>query len=260
MVSHVLAERKAMSLTKNHFVVQLYYAFQSLNELYLVMEYLIGGIFIFLNYLGDLASLLAAWGVFPDNMARFYTAEVTLALEYLHKNGITHRDLKPDNILLNEEGHIKLTDFGLSRISVPGQESTFNGVSTSETLTRLNAMSTRSRNNVERKITQKGKMKETGSYYNESSENYSPVQKSFRDRASTRHHLLGTPDYLASELLLGFEHGHEVDWWSLGICLYEWLHGFPPFTDETPEAIFSNILDYTRSIFGKLFTNSPIRP
>jgi serine/threonine-protein kinase greatwall len=73
-----------------------------------VMEYLVGG---------DLKSLLSIYGYFDENMAVFYVAEITLALEYLHSHGIIHRDLKPDNMLLTDRGHVKLTDFGLSRIS-----------------------------------------------------------------------------------------------------------------------------------------------
>nr|CAD7610195.1 unnamed protein product [Timema genevievae] len=73
------------------------------------MEYMVGG---------DLKSLLGMYGYFDENMAVFYTAEVTLALQYLHNHGIVHRDLKPDNMLLSHQGHVKLTDFGLSRISV----------------------------------------------------------------------------------------------------------------------------------------------
>src|SRR6185437_9454298 len=79
-------------------------------SIFKVMEYLIGG---------DLSSLLQNFERFEEEMARMYTAEVVLALEYLHNNGITHRDLKPDNMLITSEGHIKLTDFGLSRISIP---------------------------------------------------------------------------------------------------------------------------------------------
>lgn len=72
------------------------------------MEYMVGG---------DLKSLIGYFGYMEESMARFYTAEVCLALEYLHSHGIVHRDLKPDNMLLSREGHVKLTDFGLSRIS-----------------------------------------------------------------------------------------------------------------------------------------------
>jgi serine/threonine protein kinase len=87
MVSHVMAERKVLSLSNNPFVVKLYYAFQSEENLYLVMEYLIGG---------DLSSVLAAFGTFEEDMVRIYAAEVALALEYLHLNSIVHRDVKPD--------------------------------------------------------------------------------------------------------------------------------------------------------------------
>ncbi|RKP04234.1 hypothetical protein CXG81DRAFT_8552, partial [Caulochytrium protostelioides] len=180
MVSHVLAERRVLALSKNPYVVSLYFAFQNKDYLYLVMEYLIGG---------DLSTLLSAFGTFDNDMIRQYGAEVALALGYLHKNGITHRDLKPDNMLIGAEGHIKLTDFGLSRISVPEQDQ---GVTT-----------------------------------------HSPEKM---------HNVLGTPDYLAPELLLGLAHGFPVDWWAFGICLYEFATGSPPFSDESPELIFRNIL------------------
>jgi serine/threonine protein kinase len=88
MVSQVLAERHVLSLSKNEFVVRLFYAFHSNEYLYLVMDYMIGG---------DLSCLLTAWGSIPEDICRIYGAEVTLALEYLHVNGIVHRDLKPDS-------------------------------------------------------------------------------------------------------------------------------------------------------------------
>jgi hypothetical protein len=104
MVSQVLAERQVLGLLDNPYVVKLYYAFHSKQHLYLVMEYLIGG---------DLRSLLDSWGVFPPDFCRMYAAEVILALEYLHKNQIIHRDLKPDNMLVDSQGHLKLTVFVL---------------------------------------------------------------------------------------------------------------------------------------------------
>lgn len=72
-----------------------------------------------------------------------------------------------------------------------------------------------------------------------------------KSRRTRRHHesnkaILGTPDYLAPELLLGIEHGPAVDWWALGICMFEWLCGYPPFADDSPEAIFSNILNHRK--------------
>lgn len=85
-------------------------------------------------------------------------------------------------------------------------------------------------------------------------------RRSIREKFSNSRGLLGTPDYLACELLLGFDHGPEVDWWSLGVCLYEWMMGFPPFTDESVEAIFGNILDYSRSMFGELATTCVRNP
>lgn len=109
MQSQVIAERNALALTNSAFCVKLFYCLQSSNNIFLVMEYLIGG---------DLKSLLNIYGFFDEKMARFYTAEVAKALSYLHKHSIIHRDLKPDNILLTAKGHIKLTDFGLSKVGI----------------------------------------------------------------------------------------------------------------------------------------------
>lgn len=108
MASQVVIERNALAITRSPYCVQLFYSLQSVSCVYLVMEYMVGG---------DLKSLLGMYGYMEESMAAFYTAEVCLALEYLHSHGIVHRDLKPDNMLLSREGHVKLTDFGLSKIS-----------------------------------------------------------------------------------------------------------------------------------------------
>ncbi|XP_041466630.1 serine/threonine-protein kinase greatwall-like [Lytechinus variegatus] len=109
MAAQVTAERDALALSKSPFIVHLYYSIQTTKYIYLVMEYLIGG---------DVKSLLHVCGYFDERTALMYTAEVVLALEYLHKHNIIHRDLKPDNMLISNDGHIKLTDFGLSKISM----------------------------------------------------------------------------------------------------------------------------------------------
>ncbi|KAG0053943.1 hypothetical protein BGZ83_000169, partial [Gryganskiella cystojenkinii] len=267
MVNHVLAERRVLALTKTPFVVQLFYAFASKDYLYLVMEYVIGG---------DLSSLLAVFGSFDEDMAKMYIAECVLALEYLHQNGITHRDLKPDNMLVNAEGHIKLTDFGLSRITVPDQNDMFSWHEyKAPSLTRRH-LSSRSGSSHPQHHHQHGtenSMAVAGTSI--SASQTSPQSSSHRhqhhyqqhhhqshpthannngtvniSRIPSRRHrgsskaLLGTPDYLAPELLLGIGHGAAVDWWSLGVCLFEFLTGYPPFMDEAPEAIFKNILNH----------------
>ncbi|XP_060048323.1 serine/threonine-protein kinase greatwall isoform X2 [Erinaceus europaeus] len=109
MTHQVQAERDALALSKSPFVVHLYYSLQSANNVYLIMEYLIGG---------DVKSLLHIYGYFDEEMAVKYISEVALALDYLHRHGIIHRDLKPDNMLISNEGHIKLTDFGLSKVTL----------------------------------------------------------------------------------------------------------------------------------------------
>lgn len=107
MISQVITERNVLALSTSPYCVHLFYSLQTSVYVFLVMEYMIGG---------DLKSLLTVSGYFDESAARFYCAEIAMALEYLHKHGIIHRDIKPDNMLLSANGHVKLTDFGLSKI------------------------------------------------------------------------------------------------------------------------------------------------
>lgn len=103
-VAHVKAERDILAEADNEWVVKLYYSFQDERNLYFVMDYIPGG---------DLMALLIKLGIFEERLAQFYIAELVLAVESVHKMGFIHRDIKPDNILIDRDGHIKLTDFGL---------------------------------------------------------------------------------------------------------------------------------------------------
>ena len=102
--AHVRAERDILSEVDNDWVVKLYHAFQDKTNLYFVMAYIPGG---------DMMSLLIKKGIFEEPLAQFYIAELVLAIESVHDMGLQHRDIKPDNILIDRDGHIKLTDFGL---------------------------------------------------------------------------------------------------------------------------------------------------
>merc|ERR1711991_1010226 len=116
-------------------------------------------------------------GRFPNDVAKFYHAELVLAFEYMHTKDIIYRDLKPENLLLDDKGHIKITDFGFAK-KVP--ERTFT--------------------------------------------------------------LCGTPEYLAPEVIQSKGHGKAVDWWALGILIFEMLAGYPPFFDDNPFGIYEKIL------------------
>ncbi|KAL7155261.1 hypothetical protein ABFS83_03G063100 [Erythranthe nasuta] len=197
-IDRILAERNILIAVRNPFVVRFFYSFTSTDNLYLVMEYLNGG---------DLFSLVKKVGCLEEAVARTYIAELVLALEYLHSLGIIHRDLKPDNILIAHDGHIKLTDFGLSKI---GLMNCTTELSTQET--------------------EKNYVVDTNGQLN-------------TDTADSHRSAVGTPDYLAPEILLGSEHGYASDWWSVGIILFEFITGVPPFNAEHPENIFDNILN-----------------
>jgi len=108
-VDHINTERKIMEVIDNQFIVKLRYAFQTNQKLYLVTDYCPGG---------ELFYHIQKVGKFNEEAAKFYAAQLVLAIEHLHKNNIVYRDLKPENVLIDKEGYIKITDFGLSKQNI----------------------------------------------------------------------------------------------------------------------------------------------
>ncbi|VDL72369.1 unnamed protein product [Nippostrongylus brasiliensis] len=113
--AHTKAERNILEAVKSPFICDLLYAFQTGGKLYLILEYLSGG---------ELFMHLEREGMFLEDTAAFYLSEIVVSLEHLHRQGIIYRDLKPENILLDARGHVKLTDFGLCKEAIEGDQKT----------------------------------------------------------------------------------------------------------------------------------------
>ncbi|OKL56302.1 Serine/threonine-protein kinase nrc-2 [Talaromyces atroroseus] len=199
-IKRALAEQEILATSNHPFIVTLYHSFQSEDFLYLCMEYCSGGEFF--------RALQTRPGkCIPEDDARFYAAEVTAALEYLHLMGFIYRDLKPENILLHQSGHIMLSDFDLSKQSGPGGAPTMilgrngNGPSSLPTIDTKSCIA------------------------------------DFRTNS-----FVGTEEYIAPEVIQGCGHTSAVDWWTLGILIYEMLYGTTPFKGKNRTTTFSNIL------------------
>nr|AML78401.1 putative LOV domain-containing protein [Colchicum autumnale] len=141
-----------------------------------------------------------------EDAVRFYAAEVVVALEYLHCQGIIYRDLKPENILLQRDGHMSLTDFDLSCLTSCKPEVLFSSIQ-------------------DKKRQLKGR---------------TPMFIAEPMRASNS--FVGTEEYIAPEIITGAGHTSAVDWWALGILLYEMFYGYTPFRGKTRQKTFANIL------------------
>ncbi|XP_045902388.1 microtubule-associated serine/threonine-protein kinase 1-like isoform X3 [Micropterus dolomieu] len=185
-IEQAFVERDILTFAENPFVVSMFCSFETRRHLCMVMEYVEGG---------DCATLLKNIGALPVELARMYFAETVLALEYLHNYGIVHRDLKPDNLLITSMGHIKLTDFGLSKM---------------------------------------GLMSLTTNLYE------GHIEKDAREFLDKQ--VCGTPEYIAPEVILRQGYGKPVDWWAMGIILYEFLVGCVPFFGDTPEQLFGQVI------------------
>ncbi|XP_059422688.1 protein kinase C epsilon type [Carassius carassius] len=171
-VDCTMTEKRILALARKHpYLTQLYCCFQTKDRLFFVMEYVNGG---------DLMFQIQRSRKFDEARSRFYAAEVTSALMFLHQNGVIYRDLKLDNILLDAEGHCKLADFGMCKEGI------------------LECITTTT--------------------------------------------FCGTPDYIAPEILQELEYGASVDWWALGVLMYEMMAGQPPFEADNEDDLFESIL------------------
>lgn len=167
-VEHMISEKNILSQLNHPFIVRLAGTFQDVKYLYMVLEYIVGGEFF---------THLRKSGRFDNDAAKFYVSQIILAFECMHNDDFIYRDLKPENLLLDKLGYLKITDFGFAK------------------------------------------------------------KVSFKTYT-----LCGTPEYIAPEVLLNKGHGKGVDWWTLGVLLFEMLSGSPPFVDDDPMGIYQKIL------------------
>ncbi|PPS16317.1 hypothetical protein E1A91_A10G124000v1 [Gossypium mustelinum] len=223
-VEHVKAERNLLAEVDSNCIVKLYCSFQDEEYLYLIMEYLSGG---------DMMTLLMRKDTLTEDEARFYVGETVLAIESIHKHNYIHRDIKPDNLLLDRNGHMKLSDFGLCKPL---------------DCSNLQEKDFSTANNLSGALLSDGRPAAPKRTQQEQLQHWQ------RNRRMLAYSTVGTPDYIAPEVLLKKGYGMECDWWSLGAIMYEMLVGYPPFYSDEPMSTCRKIHPWFKGIeWDKLY-------
>ncbi|XP_050521791.1 serine/threonine-protein kinase tricornered isoform X1 [Daktulosphaira vitifoliae] len=211
-VAHVRAERDVLVEADHQWVVKMYYSFQDPINLYLIMEFLPGG---------DMMTLLMKKDTLSEECTQFYIAETALAIDSIHKLGFIHRDIKPDNLLLDARGHIKLSDFGLCT-----------GLKKSH------------RTDFYRDLSQA----KPSDFTSNPMDSKRRAESWKRNRRALAYSTVGTPDYIAPEVFLQTGYGPACDWWSVGVIMYEMLIGYPPFCSENPQETYRKVMNWRETL------------
>lgn len=231
-VGHVKAERDALATADedNRWLTLLHYSFTDESNLYMVMEYMPGG---------DLMSLLMKEDTFSEEVTKFFMAEAAQAISSVHALGYIHRDIKPDNILLDERGHLKLTDLGLCK--------------------KVGEVSHQDHPEVVLDILKNHKQ----AIFSEAPQDMDTSKVNgqrparFTDSKARRemaYSTVGTPDYIAPEVLAaqngssGYSYTCAVDWWSMGVIMYECLVGYTPFYADDPVTTCRKIIRWKQCL------------
>jgi len=227
-VDHVKAERDLLAGVDSPWVVRLVYSFTDPEFLYLIMEYLPGG---------DMMTLLMRKDILSEEETRFYVAQTVMAIETVHAAGFIHRDIKPDNLLLTKDGHLKLSDFGLckpidsaSPMPMISEDVEYGG---------LPAAGPEAEGAAPPGVVPppRPSAEQIGHWHS--------------NRRKLAYSTVGTPDYIAPEVLLKKGYGVECDWWSLGAIMFEMAVGYPPFYSDDPMTTCRKIVNW------RMFRNFP---
>jgi serine/threonine kinase 38 len=238
-VHHVRAERNCLAEADNPWVVKLHYSFQDPKLLYLVMEFLQGG---------DLMTVLMKHDILTEQQTRFFIAETALAIRSVHALKYIHRDLKPDNILLDKSGHVKLSDFGLCKntAKAPPVHPFSQMKLDNNSLTSPQAVAAGGASAAEMKALEASLA--AASVANGNAPVKSSKKQHWKERSrKMAFSTVGTPDYIAPEVFAqkgGYD--QSCDWWSLGVIMYECLVGYPPFYADNPLATCRKIVKWKK--------------
>ncbi|EPY41466.1 protein kinase [Angomonas deanei] len=224
-VTHVRSEKDVLSeaAASNPWVVRLYASFQDKDYLYMLMEYMPAG---------DMISWLCEKTVFDVESSRFYIAELCAAVQSVHSMYFVHRDIKPDNILFGADGHIKLSDFGLSKRFANKKDGLLDfEESQGEVLNQAMA-------------TPEGQQAIHSAPTAAVNSNGEEVLYMHSRERFFLESIVGSPGYIAPEILLRQRYGVNCDWWSVGVIMYEMMYGIPPFYSQDPNSTCNKIVNW----------------